>query len=146
MTVFADSSALVKRYSTEAGSADVLTHEVLIVSALARVEVPAALWRKVRIGELSAGQAQVLGEEFAADYYGTESEPPRFVVVDVAGPVLDQAATLTGRHGLRAYDAVQLASALAVREVDPACREFLAFDARLCDAAATEGFRLLPMD
>jgi predicted nucleic acid-binding protein len=143
MTVFADSSALVKRYSTEPGSAEVLAVEVLVASALARVEVPAALWRKVRMGELAAGEAQVLVEEFEADYYGTDSEPPRFMVVDVAKPVLDRAAGLTGRHGLRAYDAVQLASALAVREVDPACREFLAFDARLCDAAATEGFRLL---
>jgi uncharacterized protein len=146
MTVFADSSALVKRYSTEPGSVEVMAVEVVVASALARVEVPAALWRKVRIGELRAAAAQVLVEEFAADYHGTDAEPPRFVVIDVAAPVLDHAAVLTGRHGLRACDAVQLASALAVREVDPACREFLAFDVRLCEAAAIEGFRLLPID
>ena len=48
--------------------------------------------------------------------------------------------------GLRAYDAVQLSAALAVRRVDESCTEFAAFDRSLRTAAATEGFELMPSD
>ncbi|MDQ6783137.1 MAG: hypothetical protein M3063_06800 [Actinomycetota bacterium] len=48
-------------------------------------------------------------------------------------------------HGLRAYDAVQLGSALAVRDVEKGCRSVAAFDAGLRRAAAAEGFALVPV-
>ena len=47
---------------------------------------------------------------------------------------------------LRAYDAVQLSTALAVRRVDESCTVFAAFDRSLRTAAATEGFELMPSD
>lgn len=47
-------------------------------------------------------------------------------------------------HGLRAYDAVQLATAQAVREAAPGCAAFAAFDKNLRGAAAMEGFALVP--
>ena len=59
MSVFADSSALVKRYADEPGADEVRALPLLVVCALARVEVPAALWRKVRTGQLSAPDAAV---------------------------------------------------------------------------------------
>lgn len=51
MTVFADSSAVVKLYADGAGADEVraLTFP-LYVSALARAEVPAVLWKKHRTG------------------------------------------------------------------------------------------------
>jgi predicted nucleic acid-binding protein len=48
------------------------------------------------------------------------------------------------RHALRAYDAVQLASALAVRELDPRCSHFACFDTELRRAASRAGLVLLP--
>jgi hypothetical protein len=39
---------------------------------------------------------------------------------------------------------LQLASALAVREVDPRCDQFACFDAELRRAASRAGFVLLP--
>jgi len=110
------------------------------------VEVPAALWRKQRMGELSAGDARLLTADFEADYFGTDSEPPRFAAVVATGSLLDEAARLCASHGLRAYDAVQLSTALAVRRVDESCVEFAAFDRSLRTAAATEGFELMPSD
>lgn len=118
--------------------------EVLIVSALARVEVPATLWRKYRIGELSAGDAQILVNEFEADFFGDQNAPARFTVVSVPLGLLDLAARLVGVHGLRAYDALQLATSLAVRETDPECATFACFDGTLRRAAAAEGFSLVP--
>jgi len=45
-------------------------------------------------------------------------------------------------HPLRAADALQLAAALEVTDIQPALTEFVCFDQRLCDAAAREGLRV----
>lgn len=55
------------------------------------------------------------------------------VAVAARGPVLEDAARLVATHALRAYDAVQLASARAARQADAGLRT----------AAANEGFSLL---
>lgn len=144
MSVFADSSALVKLYADEAGHEVVRAASVLIASQLARVEVPAALWGKVGMGQLDAEDAAVLVAEFDADYAGTEGQEARFASVTVTSEILDDAAHATAVHGLRAYDAVQLASGRAAAAADPDCRTFAAFDAQLRAAAAAEGFQLLP--
>ena len=117
--VFADSSALVKRYSDEPQADDVRRLPHLVISQLARVEVPGALWRKHRMGELTAADAAVLVADFEADYFGDTDTSARFSVVAISAPIMDAAAHLAGVHGLRAYDAVQLASALAVAAAVP---------------------------
>ena len=139
MTVFADSSAVVKLYVDEEGHQGVRALPALAVSQLARVEVPAAFWRKHRLGELDAVDAGVLTAEFEADYYGTAEEEPRFTVVGVTAGILDDAATLCARHPLRGFDAIQLASAMAVRRVDPAVATMAVYDLTLRAAAAAEG-------
>jgi predicted nucleic acid-binding protein len=53
-------------------------------------------------------------------------------------------ARLCAVHALRAYDAVQLACALAARDAVPECQTFAAFDRQLRAAAAAEGFALVP--
>jgi uncharacterized protein len=146
LSIFADSSALVKLYADEEGHAHVRGLVGIAVTELARVEVPAALWRKQRMGELSAEDARLLTADFEADYFGTDSEPPRFAAVAATGGLLGEAARLCASRGLRAYDAVQLSSALAVRRVDESCTEFAAFDLGLRTAAAAEGFGLVPAD
>ncbi|MQA08751.1 MAG: VapC toxin family PIN domain ribonuclease [Pseudonocardiaceae bacterium] len=144
MSTFADSSALVKLYVPEQGSQHVRSLDVLVASQLASVEVPAAIWRKQRMGELSATDARLLVAAFEADYHGTQVSPPRFAAVAVTQVILDVAARLTGVHGLRAYEAVQLATARLVMSADPECTTFAAFDKDLCTAAAAEGFLLAP--
>ena len=144
MTVFADSSALVKLYADEPGHERVRELSTLVVSQLARVEVPSAIWHKQRLGELDAGTARLLTSAFEADWAGTEEEPPRFSAVTATAAVLKSAARLCAVHGLRAYDAVQMACALAARDVVPECRTFAAFDRHLRAAAAAEGFDLVP--
>jgi uncharacterized protein len=116
----------------------------VIVSSIARVEVPAALWRKERLGELQSADAEVLVAAFEADYHGTDREPAVFAAVALAPAVLETAAQVTATHALGAYDAVQLASALAAREADPGCTEFACFDADLRAAAARSGLRPIP--
>jgi len=144
VTVFADSSALVKLYADEPGHEQVRELSQLVVAQLARVEVPSAIWRKQRLGELGPEAAGVLTAAFEADWYGTDEDPPRFSAVSATIALLDEAARLCAVHGLRAYDAVQLASAVAVRTVLPECSTVVVFDRQLRTAAAAEGFGLLP--
>lgn len=144
MSTFADSSALVKLYADEAGHEIVREIDVPVVSQLARVEVPAALWRKHRIGELAAAATAILVAQFDADWFGTDEEPARFVVVALSESILESAARLTGTHRLRAYDAVQLATALAARTADSDCTGLAAFDRVLRDSAVVEHFTLVP--
>jgi uncharacterized protein len=144
MIAFADSSALVKLYADELGHELVRSHATLVVSQLCRVEVPAALWRKQRTGEITSAEASDLVAEFEADYFGTAAEPARFVAVPVTADVLDTAARATGTYGLRAYDAVQLGSAMLAREAAPEIAAVLAWDGELRDAAARERFTVQP--
>ncbi len=145
MIVFADSSALVTRYAEESDRRSLGRRETLVVSQLARVEVPSAIWRKQRMGELSAADAAILTAAFEADYAGT-AVAPGYAVVLATPAILEVAARYIPVYGLRAYDAVQLASATAVMSVVPECRTFAAYDRTLRAAAAAESFVLFPVE
>jgi predicted nucleic acid-binding protein len=116
----------------------------LTVSALARVEVPAALWRKHRAGELTAETASALAGRFASDYAGDRASRARFAIISAGTAVLDAAAELVASAGLRAHDGVQLAAAIAARAADDEIDAFACFDLDLRRAAAMHGFALLP--
>ena len=144
MTVFLDSSALVKRYAEEPGADDVRSLENGVACAIARVEVPAAIWRKCRLGELHAEAAAVLVEQFEWEWFGDEDSEPLLAVVAVTDTVLDEAARACARHGLRAYDAVQLGAAIVARVADGGLTRFACFDRGLSDAALLEAFVVVP--
>lgn len=145
MTVFADSSALVKLYVAEAHHEAVREIiEPIVISVLAELEVPAAIWRKHRLGEIGAADAGLLCAEFAADVAGDDLPAPRFAVVCAGDEVVIGAIEAVARHPLRAYDAVQLASALVVRRALDGLDGFVAFDVALRSAAAVEGLALVP--
>lgn len=144
MIVFGDSSALVKLYADEPGGDTVRGMDRFAVAAVARVEVPAALWRLHRMRVLTPRLVGALIADFEADWFGDDAGGRRFGIVGLTSLVLEDAARLTGTHGLRGYDAIQLASARAVRAADPSITSFAAFDHNLRDAAATEGFTLVP--
>lgn len=142
--MFADSSALVKLYADEPHAREVRTTGGLIAARLARVEVPAALWRKQRMGELSGGHAATLVRAFEADWLGRGPREGRFAVLALTDRMLEDAAGLCATEGLRGYDAIQLASAVAARAADPSCESLACFDQDLRDAAARRGFALCP--
>ena len=134
----------MKLYADEPGHRLIRTLDAIVVSALARVEVPSALWRKARTGELEDAAAGILVRAFELDFHGDPDASSRFTIVSLTEPVLITAAREAARHTLHAYDAVQLASALAVRGLDSRCERFACFDAELRRAASRAGFALLP--
>jgi uncharacterized protein len=141
---FLDTSALVKRYVAEAGSAwviglsDPLSSNTFWISDVSRVEVLAAIYQRVRIGTLTLAAAQKAELEFRHDLSN------HFQIVALAPAVLDRAMTLVARHTLRAYDAVQLASALQVQDQRLALAlpvaTFLCSDLELNRVATLEGY------
>lgn len=147
MTTFCDASAIVKQYVDERGSRSMATlGERLVVSDLSAVEVPSAIWRKHRSGEVSASDASVLVSAFAFDLRGGTYQSPRYAAIELRPAVLAQAADLLPRHDLRAGDAVQLASAIAARTTLEFCDSFATFDSRLRVAVAAEGFVVVPSE
>lgn len=134
----------MKLYADEPQAEEVRELRPLLVARLARVEVPAAIWRKQRLGELGAEEAGALTRQFEHDWLGPTSGTGRFAVVALTDAVLNEAATLCATDGLRGYDAVQLAAAAAARLAVPTCDSFACFDRELREAAARNGFVLVP--
>ncbi|MGH7858309.1 MAG: type II toxin-antitoxin system VapC family toxin [Candidatus Binatia bacterium] len=137
MTYFLDSSALVKRYLTEPGSdlvRDLLRRRRRVaVSRIAYAEVVAAVaraWRE-KVLEESARDAvfDVIDRDFT-----------RFDVTELRRSIIERVRDLVVRQPLRAYDAVQLASALTLKERG-ASVDFWVADDRLTTAARGEGLR-----
>src|SRR5439155_1088193 len=92
-TTFADSSALLKLYVDEEGHEPIRRLGALVVADVARLEVPAALWRKHRLGELTASDARLLTADFEADWFGTDEEPPRFLAIALTASFSSGVAT-----------------------------------------------------
>jgi uncharacterized protein len=130
--IFIDTSALVKRYVSEAGSDVVmrLMAEDLdwAASELARTEARTALCRRGPEGALGK-PVQV---RLALDW-------DRFLTVPVDPECLALAADIGCRLGIRTLDAVHLA---AVRRL-PSQVRFLSFDQRQLEAAASLGLNVV---
>ena len=135
--IFADASALVKRYVRERQSRDVrrlVAVGAVAVSRLSEIEVPSALARLVREGRLTARARDRALRAFSDDFTAWH-------IVELTPDVAAIARAQLLRHDLRAGDAVQLASALWLRQTIPTVTA-LAFDARLVAAARAEQFTL----
>jgi predicted nucleic acid-binding protein len=111
LILYLDSSALVKLYIDEVGSGRVRQAageaRRLATSVVTIPEMISALGRRVREGSLG-------DEEARRGYDLFERELPTFLTVEATVELAEHAGRLVRVHGLRGFDAVQLASALAV--------------------------------
>lgn len=140
---FFDTSALVKRHVTEAGSSWVRslaranTSHSLYIARITAVEMFAAITRRQRGGSLSAGSAGAILGHFRRHLTG------RYLVLEMNPPVLASAMLLSRNHGLRAYDAVQLATVLKLDQAHQASGygpvTLVSADRELNAAAVSEG-------
>ena len=100
------------------------------------VEIRSALVRKLRRNEILSEDAEV------AIGLLEEHWKSRFLRQPLSDMILDQACLLLLKHGLRAYDAVQLASCLSIQKsalANQSSVTFVCSDTLLSDAAAAEG-------
>lgn len=112
---FVDSSALVKRYVPETGSAWLRalsapqTGNSLIIARITWVEVRSAISRREREGSLTPIDRTLIIQKFSSDLNN------QYQVIELDSTLAETAGQLVGQYPLRAYDAVQLASVLRIQ-------------------------------
>jgi uncharacterized protein len=113
------------------------TTEVLATSALSQVEVVAALSKHVRMGQLQRQTFLELCNQFEHDFEQS------FSGVAVSNAVIAVAGQILLTHSLRAYDAMQLASASELRRslsAEFSGITFVSADAHLNEVALANDF------
>jgi uncharacterized protein len=141
---YLDTSAIVKLYVREPGTDSMLrlasaipAHQLLVLS-IAAVEVRSAVRRRERIGDIDTADAVAVLEQF------TEHLASTLVRQSISDRTVDLSLRLVDGHGLKAYDALQLAGALAIAETSTGHPPtFVCSDAALLRAAKAERIPIL---
>jgi predicted nucleic acid-binding protein len=137
--LYLDTSSLVKLYLNEADSEkvreSVTEAEIVVTCRIACPEFHSALTRRRNNNEISKEDYEILCKAFDLDW-------ERLSVLDFDER---QAGTLVRKHGLRGADAVHLSSVMQLAGGNEKLAiAFSSSDRKLNDAAAAEGFSLLP--
>jgi len=126
VSLYLDTSALVKLYVAEAGSdqvrQSVRAAERVVSSRVAYPEARAAFARRQREGGLTATELRGAVRDLNRDF-------PALLVVELTPEVADLAGEMAERHALRGFDAIHLASAVVFGRMVGQPPEFLSFDA-----------------
>jgi len=134
-----DASALVALCVAEEATDALrpLVAEGIVTWSVSAVEVASAIERRTREGALAVtgrtAARTALSELTAA-----------WTEIAALGPVRERALRLVATHPLRAADAMQLAAALVAIMDRPSGHAFVCTDVRLREAAAREGFLVIP--
>lgn len=143
MRAFLDSSALSKRYVVEQGSQAIESlvapenGHVIFIAQITPVEVMSAITRLGRDGVIAAQAVTNLRTVIESE---TANE---YEVIALPDAIVSRAIDMLEFHSLRAYDAVQLASALDANArlvaAGLSSLTFVCADKRLIEAARKEG-------
>jgi predicted nucleic acid-binding protein len=134
-----DASALVGLCVAEAATGELrrLAGDGVVTWSVSAVEIASAIERRAREGSLTSAEraaARTALSELAAAWTD----------ISALGPVRERALRLVATHPLRAADAMQLGAALVAVTDRSAGHAFVCTDVRLREAAAREGFLVLP--
>ena len=143
MILYLDTSALVKRYLAEDGTADV-GHWVrqarpAATSLITRAEMGAAITRAVRLNWITPLQGETALHRFRAEWEMLARLPIHELTVL-------RADVLACRHVLRGFDAVHLACAMIYCESLGEPISLATYDRALWQAAQSEGLAVLPVE
>lgn len=143
MIVYLDASALVKRYTTEAGSVEtnrlIAQARVVGTCLISRAEVAAAIAKAVRVKLLPRDEAVAALRVFRAQWAD-------LVRLQLTETIVAQADALAWEHGLRGYDAIHLAAALFWQETMGEVITLATFDRPLWQAGQSVGMLAWPQD
>jgi predicted nucleic acid-binding protein len=133
--IYLDTSALIKRFVNEKGSALVqsIVHRrgTIATAKIAYAEIFAGLTRKLREGRVSRSEYDLTCRQFESDWQA-------YLRVELQDQILLLARDLIQRHPLRGFDAVHLASAVSLKSALSEEITFAAADERLLRAAQAE--------
>ncbi len=140
---FFDSSALIKRYVAELGTTWIRSisspsaGNAIVVAPVTQVEVFSGISRRKREGIVPTRAAQAI--RLLLDRHMKRE----YLIVELTAPLIQRAEDLLDKYPLRAYDAIQLASALVANTRLTAAGLtpliFLSADTRLLTAATSDG-------
>lgn len=143
MIYFLDSSALIKRYVREQGSpwvqtiTDTKIRNSLMMARITWVEMLSGLTRRQREGNLPATELTMMLHNFRYDW------DIQYRIVELDEALTQVAGQLVQKYPLRAYNSVQLATALKLRSVVMRFTNiqftFVSADQRLLAVAQMEG-------
>lgn len=140
MILYLDTSALVKLYAEEQGSdrvrQGVRDSELIATSLMAYAETRSALSRKSRSREISRALFTKCKRDFDRDWLRVHRLP-------VDEPLVRKAGELAEELGLRALDALHLATADSLQAALRDAVTFASFDDALNGAAEARGLALL---
>jgi predicted nucleic acid-binding protein len=140
MNLFFDTSSLFKLYHQEDGTKELMDFfssnqiESIYLSDISRIEFSSAVWKKCRKKEISEEIASLLIEKF-------ETDSKNYLFVIQSDKLIRHAKNLMSKHwktGLRTLDSIQLASALAEKNIDI----FFTSDRILAEIALNEGLKV----
>lgn len=139
MILYLDTSALVKLYVRERGSAQVRTRvnkvDVVATSVVAYAEARAAFARLRREHPASGRRHRERVAQLDRDW-------DRYALVELTSAVVRSAGDLAEQHDLRGFDAIHLASALWLKSAQSDDLAFVVFDRRLAAGAKSAGLTL----
>jgi predicted nucleic acid-binding protein len=143
MNLYADTSALIKKYVREAGSEQVIAYfgqfALIGTAALTQAEMASAMAKALRSGWVDEPRILIAWQDFLSHW-------PAYIRLPVSAGIVERAAAMTWQHGLRAYDAIHLACALAWKELSGEEMVFACYDRSLSQAAGREGLPVWPGD
>lgn len=141
--IFLDSSALIKRYIVEAGTPWIRSHTTghanrnILIAHITQAEIVSGAMRRKREGIINGRTARAI--RLLVDRHASRD----YNVVGLTAQILHRAEDLLDTYPLRAYDSIQLASALESNmrlvAVGMPVIMFVSADIRLLTAAAAEG-------
>lgn len=141
MILFCDTSALVKLYLRETGSAEMAASaahaSAMAVSRIAWVEAVAAMARRARDDPQAAVVLETARRRLRLHW-------AEYLIVEFTQALVERAGEFADTFALRAYDSVQLAAARTIQEATEEIVGFACFDGRLRKAAKVLGMRLVP--
>ncbi len=139
--IYLDTSALIKRYIGEIGSAEV--SELLRrpdetgTLEITKVEMASAMARLVARGQITAEDGSRIWEDFEEDW-------PLLDILLTSTATVERGAAVAWTFRLRGYDALHLAAALAWQEALAEPVTLATFDRELWQAAHQAGLQAWP--
>lgn len=138
MTLFCDTSALIKLYVREPFTEEMLTAAdaapALAVCRIAWAEAMAALARRLRESPADAAVIDRIRERLRIDWSD-------YLIVEITQALVELAGDYADTFALRGYDSVQLAAAQTLSEALQTPVRFACFDRRLENAARVLGLK-----
>lgn len=143
LTIYLDTSALLKRYINEARAEETRQFleraDEIETIVITRVETASALARLVFSRSITDEEGERVWKEFSGDW-------TILTRLQVTAQVVERAASLARQYRLRGYDAVHLASAIVSQENLGVPITLATFDRDLWEAGQKAGLEVWPQE